>query len=44
VGNEITYDLAVSPTGNVYTSEETASAHWISNGYDTTHGGNDEGF
>jgi hypothetical protein len=43
-GNEITYDLAVSPTGNVYIVGETASAHWISNGYDTTHGGNDDGF
>jgi hypothetical protein len=43
-GNETTYDMAVSPTGNVYVVGGTLSANWVSNGYDTTYGGNDDGF
>ncbi|HPS00851.1 MAG TPA: SBBP repeat-containing protein [Candidatus Sumerlaeota bacterium] len=43
-GNETTYDMAVSPTGNVYVVGGTLSANWVVNGYDTAYGGNQDGF
>ncbi len=43
-GNETTYDMVVSPTGNVYVVGETASLNWATNGYDTTYGGSGDGF
>jgi hypothetical protein len=43
-GTETTYDVAVSPLGDVYVTGGTLSSNWTSNGYDTTYGGDDDGF